>query len=126
MILLDEEQTIALRELLAAVESNDELQAKAGPLSKLSFVVYEPVPAGQPLTPELDKLSKLAPKNDIISNFLQWLDEEEIELANYEGDELVPAGVSREKLLGKYLEIDPRKLEKERSALLNYARGGRA
>lgn len=122
MILLSEEQTIALRDLLAAVKAHGELQDKVGPLSHLSFVVYEPVPAGQPETPELDKLSKLAPKNDIVSAFLQWLDEEEIELAQYEVDELVPVSVSRENLLGRYLGIDPRTLEKERSALLAYAR----
>jgi len=81
-----------------------------------------------PKAPELEKLKRRTrPKNQwyTISDFLEWLKEEDIVLAKYhrwhihpEEYELQPISATTADLLHAYFGVDPQKLEEERRQIL--------
>ena len=82
-------------------------------------------------TPELNKIIEAAEDSQKIGEFLEWLDEQEIILAEWTGSEyceecgeepLMRTSQSREQLLANYCGIDLAKAEKERQALLDEIR----
>ncbi len=93
-----------------------------------------------PKTPELDKLNSVIGGRNTIVQFLDWLQEQGIELAAYhkhtaacnneEGDRVCGTSTERlwavnkrhEKLAHEYLDIDEKKVEQERQALLESIR----
>ena len=73
--------------------------------------------------PEHEKLEKVAPESQIISDFLEWLPSQKILLGQYaEYDMMAPAFLSKEKLLAKYFGIDLTRLEAEKRAMLDTLR----
>jgi len=75
----------------------------------------------------MSELEKMAAKRDearILSSFVDWLRENEYVLAKYnerptaDNDDLLPARTSNEQLFADFFGIDLKKLEQERSALL--------
>jgi hypothetical protein len=94
-----------------------------------------------PPTPELNKMKSVREKSQAIGEFLDWLaNEKKVSLAQYhahgehcydgEGDltcelrkdELYDFHYSIEKLLAEYFEIDLKKVEEERMAILEHIR----
>lgn len=81
-------------------------------------------------TPELDKMLKIRTDSQRIGEFLEWLEGEEITLAEWSGSDCEECGeetlmlisMNREHLLAKYFCIDLEKAEIERQALLNDVR----
>lgn len=81
-------------------------------------------------TPELEKLSEARPDNQVISGFLEWLEEKEYFLAEWSGNDCEECGKetlmdmvqTKEQLLANYFSIDLVKCEKERQALLDAIR----
>lgn len=91
-------------------------------------------------TPEIDKMHAVKAASQAIGEFLEWLQERRIELAQYhehsescedeEGDTVCGLNPDRlysfhyqtEKLLAEYFEIDLRKVEDEKQALLDQLR----
>ena len=72
---------------------------------------------------ELEKNSKTHKERVIISEFLEWLNSKEIQLAKWEkvgidSDRLFPLQTRHQDLLNEFFNIDAVKLEKERRALL--------
>jgi hypothetical protein len=78
----------------------------------------------RPETPLLNKLRAERDKSVLLSQFLDWLEEEGLQLAAYapRGYALEVVAYSKERLIGRFLEIDPIELDKEREALLEYQR----
>ena len=86
----------------------------------------------QPACPECERLSNVSKQSDPIGQFLEWMKtEKHLVIARYmriddeDGDEpeeevLVENGVSIERLLADYFNIDLEVIEKERQALLKY------
>lgn len=78
-------------------------------------------------TPELDKMLKAKSDSQRIGEFLEWLDEQEIVLAEWSGSDCYECGdetlmcisQNRERLLANYFCIDLDKAEIERLALLD-------
>ena len=83
-------------------------------------------------TTELDKIRKVSENSQRIGEFLEWLAEQEIILAEWTGNEynecgdepLMRISQTREQLLANYFEIDLAKAEQERQALLDAIRAG--
>jgi len=80
-------------------------------------------------TTELDKMREVSEDSQRISEFLEWLAEQEIVLAEWTGYEcgecgegLMSISQTREQLLANYFSIDLIKAEKERQALLDAIR----
>lgn len=80
-------------------------------------------------TPELNKVLEVSEDSQRIGEFLEWLAEQEIVLAEWVGREygvgtesLMRISQTREQLLANYFEIDLVKAEKERQALLDAIR----
>ena len=71
-------------------------------------------------TPELDKMSAVQDKAFVLSEFLDYLTERRIHLAEYERDRLFTIDVSNEQLLADFFEIDLKKVEKERRMLIEH------
>jgi hypothetical protein len=74
--------------------------------------------------PECDKMIAVSKESQAIGNFLEWLGEQGILLAEYgteryHRDQLMPKHISIEKLLAEYFEIDLDKVETERRAMLD-------
>ena len=84
--------------------------------------------APAPETPELNKMAAVQRSTKTINGFLDWLQEEGIQLCTTKGldgqehDYPREDGRSREKLLADYLGIDLKKVEEERRALLDSLR----
>lgn len=81
----------------------------------------------QPECPECEKLAKVSEESNRIGDFLSWLSQKDVVLAEWEIDWLIPSsyrlsdsGIN--KLLAEYFEIDLNKVEKERRALLEWLR----
>lgn len=70
--------------------------------------------------PENEKLAMFDSERRAVAWFLEWLDEQGITLCERRGatDYLVPSGLQGEAIILKWLEIDPKKLEDERRAML--------
>lgn len=79
-------------------------------------------PLGYPETPELDKMRSVREQAATLSEFMDFLDSENITLCD-EGrhrDEYTPIYLSNEKLFAKFFEIDLNKVETERRAILDW------
>lgn len=80
----------------------------------------------QPPCPECEKLVTVSEESNKIGDFLAWLSStKEVFLAGWYGDEFLPhdATLSNrgiQKLLAEYFDIDMKKVEQERSALLKW------
>lgn len=74
--------------------------------------------------PECEKIAAAQPASRAISEFLQWLDEQGIELAVWRplGTSMLPITEDRERLLARHFGIDLAKVENERRALLKSLR----
>lgn len=80
--------------------------------------------------PECEKLVAARHDSQVISEFLDWLNDEDIVLAEYSEDAPCVVGVdqltryrgSLEKLLARFFEIDLAKLEAEKREILNRLR----
>jgi hypothetical protein len=73
-----------------------------------------------PETPELDKQAKIIDESRVLGCFLDWLNCEEISLVKGEDGWLGPRDYAQ--LLANYYEIDLKKVEAERGAVLDYVR----
>lgn len=77
-----------------------------------------------PETPECDRMLVVAPESQKIGEFLDWLSEQGIHLASYEeveeyrDEQLVVRHEPFDRLLARYFEIDLKKVEAERRAIL--------
>lgn len=69
---------------------------------------------------ELEKFADAVPSMQIIREFLDWCEEQKIELASplRNGNLLYPLSEGRETMLARYFKIDAKRLESERRALL--------
>lgn len=73
--------------------------------------------------PEHEKMKAIQPKSQAIGDFLTWLGERGIWLAEFETPErLVPYHFSTQELLARYFEIDRAKIGKEKDAMLEEMR----
>jgi hypothetical protein len=75
---------------------------------------------------ELDRLAEHHDESMIISNFIDWLiDEDGKEICKFHADDdaYYPIRKNGETLIAKYFDIDMVKVEKERRALLEKIRG---
>lgn len=80
-------------------------------------------------TPEIDRMLEVKEDSQRIGEFLEWLAEQEIILAEWTGSDCVGCGEgyveisqTREQLIANYFEIDLVKAEKERQAILDNIR----
>jgi DNA polymerase III epsilon subunit-like protein len=72
--------------------------------------------------PEHEKLKALNGANQIVGNFIEWLYEQHIDLAKWDGDSLYPINKSRDDLLAEHFGIDRNVLEQEKQAMLDEIR----
>lgn len=79
-----------------------------------------------PATPELDKMQEVKEESQKLGAFLDWLESSGRVLCNYieneYSDEYRPVRDSIEEILSYYFDIDLKKAEKEREAILEYIR----
>jgi len=75
-----------------------------------------------PEFPEHEKLSLIKDESQKIGEFLDSLGEKGVELARWEGDELVPFHKSITDILAAYFDIDQNKIEKEKRGMLKTLR----
>lgn len=77
----------------------------------------------EPKTPELNRMADFRVESQAIGDFLAWLQtEKRIKFAQYYGEQLAPVQVPVEETLAEFFEIDLKKVEKERQALLDFIR----
>lgn len=78
------------------------------------------------LFPEHDKLHQVKDQSQQIGEFLDWLHTKGIVLAQYPKDRVWPRPYTGtiERLLAEYFEVDLRKLEEEKLAMLWSIRNG--
>lgn len=73
--------------------------------------------------PEHEKLKSLNGVNQTVGDFIEWLGERDLIIAEYgNGTELMPASKSRDSLLAEFFEIDRQKLEREKRQMLDAIR----
>lgn len=83
-----------------------------------------------PASPECERMVAVAPESHKIGEFLDWLNEQGIHLAEYVDDGehvdevLMPRSERYESLLARYFEIDLDKVEAERRAILKHLQEG--
>lgn len=80
------------------------------------------VAEGRPHTPTLDRRAKIIEESHQIGAFLDWLNDEGIQLARYHDQFLVLLGKGPSALLHKYFGIDPQEEERELRSLLEWTR----
>jgi len=75
-----------------------------------------------PPTPELDRMKAIQGQSQQIGQFLDWLQSDgNMTIAEYvDGYTLFPISDSIERILAAYFNIDLKKVERERCAILNY------
>jgi hypothetical protein len=78
-------------------------------------------------TPQCDRLHALRSERDTVMEFLDWLQEQGIQLGRYDhnyydGGLMVAVNRTHEQVVMDFLEIDPVALENERRALLESLR----
>ncbi len=77
--------------------------------------------------PEHEKLKALGGKNQTVGDFIMWLGENGMVIAEEEGDgELWPARKNINELIGAFFDIDQNKLEAEKQQMLEALRKGAA
>lgn len=70
--------------------------------------------------PEHDKLKALGGANQTVGDFIEWLGERDMMIAEYaNGSELMPVRRSRDDLLAEFFNIDRSVLEAEKRAMLD-------
>lgn len=76
-----------------------------------------------PATPECDLMVSVSDDSHKIGEFLDWLEDQGIHLAEWdEDDQMMPHRESYERLLARFFGIDLDKVETERRALLEHIR----
>lgn len=72
-------------------------------------------------TPELDKMEAARHETQAVSDFIDWLSEQDIELASRSecGYRLRPVMEGKDKMLARWKDIDLNACEKERQAILD-------
>jgi hypothetical protein len=75
-------------------------------------------------TPELDKEkeARISGRSQIIGEFLEWLDNTGYVLCRSWPDGYASTSLTTDDLLDEYFDIDKKKAERERSALLQHLR----
>lgn len=69
--------------------------------------------------PEHDKLRDLGGANQIVGDFIEWLGDNGMWIAEYYNEtELGPTRLSRDDMLAEHFGIDRKKLEAEKQAML--------
>jgi hypothetical protein len=68
--------------------------------------------------PEHEKETLLAPAALVISEFLDWLGGQGIELAKWDGEYLPPLNEPNPRIINRFLQIDEKRLEQERKEML--------
>lgn len=79
-------------------------------------MAQETTPKADPFSPrpELEKMTKLKPKSDIIADFLDWM--------RSENKPMPDTDLECTKVMAEYFEIDLDKVEREKSKLLEEIR----
>jgi hypothetical protein len=72
--------------------------------------------------PEHEKMLKIRNQSQAIGEFLEWLENEGIVLAEWEGDKLWPSRESISHFLASYFGINPLQLELEKRRMLETIR----
>lgn len=68
---------------------------------------------------ELDKFAEAVPSIQVLDEFLDWCDQQKIELATWTNrNRMLPLTEGRTQMFARYFKIDTVKLENERRALL--------
>ena len=75
-------------------------------------------------TPNLDKMKLVSNENRIIGDFLTWIEQKNILLSKYHGDDLVPFRKNIDELLMEYSDINPLEVENERRMILEQMNKG--
>lgn len=75
-----------------------------------------------PETPELNRMRQVIPAANTITQFIEWLESEDIVLCEEVEGEYVSINRNMEQLLADHLNIDLEKVEAERLAVLEYMR----
>jgi hypothetical protein len=76
--------------------------------------------------PECERLKAVSGESQAIGNFIEWLGEERMFIVKYEkvegyrDEQALPVTKSIEQMLADYFDIDLKKVEKERRAILAY------
>jgi hypothetical protein len=71
------------------------------------------------LYPEHAKLEALNGANQTVGEFLDWLGESGMFIAEYgNGSQLMPVAMSREQLIAKHFDINQTRLDKEKREML--------
>lgn len=73
-----------------------------------------------PDVPELDKLTELSDKMNVLAQFMEFLDEKGIVLKKWHEHGYLPADTRD--LPYEFFELDPRKIEEERREVMKYLR----
>lgn len=69
--------------------------------------------------PECEKMKAISEDSQKIGEFLEWLDQHSMFVAEYDRRDFPqPIRLNREQLLAKYFKIDLNKVEKERRSIL--------
>lgn len=75
------------------------------------------------MSSEIEKVRAVRERSQTIGAFLEWLQSKEYVIASWGADDkLYPVRDSIEQLLAQYFDIDLKKLEKEKRALLDEIR----
>lgn len=75
--------------------------------------------------PECEKMAAVEDKSQVIGEFLEWAKEtQDFHLCIYSGygKEYIPIGITVERLLAKFFDIDIDKVEKEKRQILEEIR----
>lgn len=71
------------------------------------------------LLPEHQKLKDLNGANQIVGDFIEWLSDNGMVIAQYEGSRLWPVTKSRDTLIAEHFGIDPKRLDTEKQQVLD-------
>ena len=70
-------------------------------------------------TPQCDRVKEVHEKSQAIHEFLlEFLPEKKVELGQWRGNRLVPSGISVEKLVAEFFEVDLDELENEKRRMI--------
>lgn len=74
--------------------------------------------------PEHKKMSALRPKIDVVTDFLEWVGEQDMHVVTIQGDRMPYVGEMFDirRLLAAYFKIDERKIDAEKQAMLEAIR----
>jgi hypothetical protein len=73
--------------------------------------------------PEHEKLQALNGANQTVGDFLEWLGEHALIIAEYgNGSQLFPCAKGRNQLIAEHFEIDQRRLDQEKKQMLDQLR----